>query len=107
MIAQTIKLVAKVRDVHKEYNQKKEKKMLRQMFLLIDKAKKDVRELSEINSPYKWKDRFVFVSNDYLAQLSAAFNAKLKETHLYETSQTLDKALDWLFKNMPELRNNK
>jgi hypothetical protein len=104
MIAQTIKLVAKIRDNHKRYLESREKHILRQIFVLLPKAVESLNELSKANTPYKWRDRFVFLSMDFINEFKAAYDPKLKSTHLYETGESLDKALDWLFKNIPELR---
>lgn len=104
IIDSTIKLIAKFRKLHLEWLEKREHGLLKQMFALLPKVESQINNFSQANTPYKWKDRFVQVSSEYINDFKATFQKKSSSSNIAQSSQSIDNALDWLFKNIPELK---
>jgi hypothetical protein len=104
IIDSTIKLIAKFRKLHLEWLEKREHGLLKQMFALLPKVENQIKDFSQANTPYKWKDRFVQVSSEYIEDFKATFQKKGHGSNIAQSSQSIDNALAWLFENIPELK---
>lgn len=96
-----VRKVAKVRKLHLEYLNKHDHASLRQAIALLPKCIDDIDKhfAATLTVHYKWQERFISLSTDYLHNFAFSFKSKQGWSSLTESGKLLDNSLDWLFKN--------